>query len=151
MLSSLSLPFFSFCFLNPSKKLWLKLNRCLRRLWHKYALLSSLGIWWFVTGCGSGRNTLIFLSDVIDATRGHPVELQFFLNDLPGNDFNHIFQSFEQFKNLTVADYKGKILPPFYITGLPGSVGPTIPDFFLSKVSISFTLRLASTGTPRYL
>ena len=102
-------------------------------------------------GCGSGRNTLIFLSEVIDATRGHPVELQFFLNDLPGNDFNHIFQSFEQFKNLTVADYKGKILPPFYITGLPGSVGPTIPDFFLSKVSISFTLRLASTGTPRYL
>jgi hypothetical protein len=73
-------------------------------------------------GCGLGRNTLIFLSEVIDATRGHPVvELQFFLNDLPGNDFNHIFQSFEQFKNSTAAAHKGKILPPFYITGVPGS------------------------------
>ncbi|KAG2610366.1 hypothetical protein PVAP13_4KG188100 [Panicum virgatum] len=79
-------------------------------------------------GCGSGRNTLIFLSEVIDATRGHPVELQFFLNDLPGNDFNHIFQSFEQFKNLTVADYKGKILHPFYITGLPWSVVSYVLD-----------------------
>ncbi|PUZ61630.1 hypothetical protein GQ55_4G291600 [Panicum hallii var. hallii] len=72
-------------------------------------------------GCGSGKNTLIFLSEVVNATRGHPVELQFFLNDLPGNDFNHIFQSFEQLKNSTAADHKGERLPPFYITGVPGS------------------------------
>ncbi|CAN6208040.1 unnamed protein product [Urochloa humidicola] len=53
--------------------------------------------------------------------RYHPLELQFFMNDLPGNDFNHIFQSLEQFKNSIVADHKGERLPPFYISGVPGS------------------------------
>ena len=37
---------FSVC---PSKKLCLRLNQCLRRLWDKCALLSALQIWWFVT------------------------------------------------------------------------------------------------------
>ncbi|CAN6381262.1 unnamed protein product [Urochloa humidicola] len=72
-------------------------------------------------GCGSGKNTLIFLSEVINATRHHSVELQFFLNDLPGNDFNHIFQSLEQYKNSTAVDHKGERLPPFYVAGVPGS------------------------------
>lgn len=72
-------------------------------------------------GCGSGKNALIFLSEVINAMRGHPAELQFFLNDLPGNDFNQIFQSSEEFKNSTAADHKGERLPPFYIAGVPGS------------------------------
>ncbi|KAJ1258895.1 hypothetical protein BS78_10G111000 [Paspalum vaginatum] len=73
-------------------------------------------------GCGSGKNTLIFLSEVIDATRGLPVELQFFLNDLPGNDFNHIFQSYdEELKNSAMADHKGERPTPFYIAGVPGS------------------------------
>ncbi|PAN25138.1 hypothetical protein PAHAL_4G278400 [Panicum hallii] len=60
-------------------------------------------------GCGSGRNTLIFLSEVINATRGHPATI------------STIFQSFEQLKNSTAADHKGERLPPFYITGVPGS------------------------------
>ena len=59
-------------------------------------------------GCGSGDNTLIFLSEVISASGGHNmVGVQFFLNDLPGNDFNRIFQSVEQFKNSFTAHHKG--------------------------------------------
>ena len=73
-------------------------------------------------GCGSGDNTLIFLSEVISASGGHNmVGVQFFLNDLPGNDFNRIFQSVEQFKNSFTAHHKGERLLPFYIAGLSGS------------------------------
>ncbi|TVT99283.1 hypothetical protein EJB05_55358, partial [Eragrostis curvula] len=72
-------------------------------------------------GCSSGENTLIFISGVINATRGLPLELQFFLNDLPGNDFNHIFQSLQQFKKSISEDHKEETLPPFYVAGLPGS------------------------------
>uniref|UniRef100_A0ACD5YYC4 Uncharacterized protein n=1 Tax=Avena sativa TaxID=4498 RepID=A0ACD5YYC4_AVESA len=82
-------------------------------------------------GCSSGQNTLIFVSKVIEAIgRGwdkpksgcNPVEIQFFLNDLPGNDFNHVFRSLELFKESTAAKLKqNTLLPPFYIAGLPGS------------------------------
>ncbi|PUZ61559.1 hypothetical protein GQ55_4G285900 [Panicum hallii var. hallii] len=49
------------------------------------------------------------------------VGIQFFLNDLPGNDFNHIFQSVERFKNSVTTHHKGERLLPFYIAGLSGS------------------------------
>ncbi|CAL5037800.1 unnamed protein product [Urochloa decumbens] len=74
-------------------------------------------------GCGSGDNTaLIFLSEVINASSGHNVVgIQFFLNDLPGNDFNHVFQSVERFKNSVTAYQNGERGFPFYIAGLSGS------------------------------
>ncbi|EAZ36782.1 hypothetical protein OsJ_21119 [Oryza sativa Japonica Group] len=75
-------------------------------------------------GCSSGPNTLLVVSGVISmiSTSGYPekTELQFFLNDLPGNDFNYVFRSLQQLKQL--ADRKERLLePPYYIAGLPGS------------------------------
>ncbi|KAL5224410.1 hypothetical protein ABZP36_011049, partial [Zizania latifolia] len=53
-------------------------------------------------GCSVGANTLLFVSEVISTVADAqcdnselgrlPMELQFFLNDLPGNDFNQVFQ-----------------------------------------------------------
>ncbi|KAG6477406.1 hypothetical protein ZIOFF_066661 [Zingiber officinale] len=46
-------------------------------------------------GCSSGPNTLLLLSHVLSVATKLPttMELQFFLNDLPGNDFNSLFLS----------------------------------------------------------
>ncbi|KAJ1258810.1 hypothetical protein BS78_10G103300 [Paspalum vaginatum] len=82
-------------------------------------------------GCSSGPNTLGFVSEVIGIIarhckelglpHGHP-QIQFFLNDLPGNDFNNLFMLVEQF-NKSRARYQNddKAVLPYYICGLPGS------------------------------
>uniref|UniRef100_A0ACD5VCA4 Uncharacterized protein n=1 Tax=Avena sativa TaxID=4498 RepID=A0ACD5VCA4_AVESA len=77
-------------------------------------------------GCSSGPNTLLVVSEVVGAIRAfarkseserRAVEVQFFLNDLPGNDFNLVFRSLEHYDNLG----GGKEAPPCYVAGLPGS------------------------------
>lgn len=80
-------------------------------------------------GCSTGPNTLVFVSSVINAIADHCakrgqedyMEIQFFLNDLPGNDFNQLFRSLEQFKRSAAMDRKGSTLPPYYVSGLPNS------------------------------
>nr|CAB3470169.1 unnamed protein product [Digitaria exilis] len=81
-------------------------------------------------GCSSGPNTLRFVSEVIGIIAHYSKELglphnhrelQFFLNDLPGNDFNNLFELVDQFKKLTTRNLQGEELPPCYISGLPGS------------------------------
>jgi anthranilate O-methyltransferase len=48
-------------------------------------------------GCSSGPNTLLVVSEVLAAVAmvaggsAQPQHVQFFLNDLPGNDFNLVF------------------------------------------------------------
>uniref|UniRef100_A0ACD5W3E8 Uncharacterized protein n=1 Tax=Avena sativa TaxID=4498 RepID=A0ACD5W3E8_AVESA len=76
-------------------------------------------------GCSSGPNTLGFVSEVLNAIRTYSqnsedaaaTEVQFFLNDLPGNDFNLLFRSLEHYDNLD----GGKEIPSYYVAGLPGS------------------------------
>ncbi|OEL27899.1 Anthranilate O-methyltransferase 1 [Dichanthelium oligosanthes] len=79
-------------------------------------------------GCSSGPNTLILVTEVMsticdlaqmDDHRG--LELQFFLNDLPGNDFNLIFRSLKQLQLQNHAAMEKTAAPSYYIAGLPGS------------------------------
>ena len=92
-------------------------------------------------GCSSGPNALRFVSDVIRVTgdccrrsRRDPPELQFFLNDMPGNDFNSLFRSFARRS-------KKMAMAPHYVVGLPGSFytrlfpGRTV-HFFHSSYSL---------------
>ncbi|CAN6178607.1 unnamed protein product [Urochloa humidicola] len=81
-------------------------------------------------GCSSGPNTLRFVSEVIGIIARYCKELglphdrpqlQFFLNDLPGNDFNNLFKLVDQFKKSVARNRLGEALPPCYISGLPGS------------------------------
>ncbi|CAO1941970.1 unnamed protein product [Urochloa humidicola] len=109
---------------------------------HASASLSSAGAMVVADlGCSSGPNTLLVVSEVLGAVADrreaelammgghgqHPPpppakkHVQFFLNDLPGNDFNLVFQSLELFKKLAAAKDKGDSLPPYYVAGLPGS------------------------------
>ncbi|XBI37169.1 hypothetical protein VPH35_122553 [Triticum aestivum] len=76
-------------------------------------------------GCSSGPNTLRVVCEVIGAVQFYTrkseeerraVEVQFFLNDLPGNDFNIVFRSLEQLEDLG-----GRETQPYYVAGLPGS------------------------------
>ncbi|WVZ74842.1 hypothetical protein U9M48_022967 [Paspalum notatum var. saurae] len=93
-------------------------------------------------GCSSGPNTLLVVSEVLAAVANLHEEqaaaavsggrrqlpaprevqhLQFFLNDLPGNDFNLVFRSLELFKKLAAKENGEAALPPYYVAGLPGS------------------------------
>lgn len=82
-------------------------------------------------GCSSGPNTLLFISELISMiaqyckNTGLPCDqrqLQFFLNYLPGNDFNNLFKLVEHFNQVKGKKSPGREAPPpCYISGSPGS------------------------------
>jgi len=79
-------------------------------------------------GCAAGPNTLLFISRVIStivelckSSGDDYVELQFFLNDLPGNDFNELFRSIEKFKMPNITGERANLPPLYYIHGSPES------------------------------
>ncbi|KAG6480243.1 hypothetical protein ZIOFF_063723 [Zingiber officinale] len=73
--------------------------------------------------CSSGPNTLLVVSYVLSVAAKLPatMELQFFLNDLPRNDFNSLFLSLEGFKKRLEREIKGDLLVPYYVAGVAGS------------------------------
>ncbi|CAN6246322.1 unnamed protein product [Urochloa humidicola] len=125
---------------------------------HASSSLSSAGAMVIADlGCSSGPNTLLVVSEVLGAVadlreaelammmdgRQPPLQqhVQFFLNDLPGNDFNQVFQSLELFKKLAAGKDKGESLPPYYVAGLPGSFYTRLfPDHYVHLFHSSYCL-----------
>ncbi|XP_058100073.1 probable jasmonic acid carboxyl methyltransferase 2 [Magnolia sinica] len=116
-------------------------------------LAKSLGI--ADMGCSSGANTLLVVSEIIDAIDrkcrhlGCPSpEFRVFLNDLPGNDFNTIFKSLPGFYEKLKRD-KGPDFGPCFIAGMPGSFyGRVFPTNSLDFVHSSYSVHWLSQVPP---
>ncbi|XP_015868452.1 probable caffeine synthase MTL2 [Ziziphus jujuba] len=122
---------------------------------------SVIGVYYSVTpeclriadlGCSSGPNTLLVASeimDIIDAAsqclNNHQAPaFQVFLNDLPGNDFNTIFESLPSFYKRLEKE-KGSKFGPCFISGMPGSFyGRLFPRNFLHFIHSSYSLHFLS-------
>ncbi|KAM7273488.1 hypothetical protein ACFE04_028152 [Oxalis oulophora] len=79
-------------------------------------------------GCSSGPNTLLTISYIIDAVCRifqeknitKAPDFQVFLNDLPGNDFNKIFESLPDFLQKLKKE-KERLMSSCFISGHPSS------------------------------
>ena len=78
-------------------------------------------------GCSSGPNTFMAISEIMEAIHEiscrlsyQPPELMFFLNDLPGNDFNTLFKSLTNYKKKVREENETKHVP-YHVAGAPGS------------------------------
>lgn len=109
-------------------------------------------------GCSSGPNTLSVVSTIIETISDTccrlgqtPPEVQFFLNDLPGNDFNAIFSALPAFEDKVKEERVNKVTVPFYIAGVPGSFyGKLFPDKSIHFTHSSYSLHFLSQ-VPRIL
>jgi hypothetical protein len=101
-------------------------------------------------GCSSGPNTFLVISEIVDTVHGiyqqtnnKSPELQVFLNDLPGNDFNTVFKSLPAFYK-KLKEEKGDFGPCF-VSGLAGSFyGRLFPSQSLHFVHSSNSLHWLS-------
>ncbi|KAF9592507.1 hypothetical protein IFM89_015201 [Coptis chinensis] len=106
-------------------------------------------------GCSSGPNTLLAMSEIIDAidsTRrkfGHrSPEFRVILNDLPGNDFNTIFKSIPYFIE-TLKKEKGDEFGPCFVAGMPGSFyGRLFPNESINFIHSSYSAHFLSQVPP---
>ncbi|KAL6007158.1 hypothetical protein ACLOJK_032654 [Asimina triloba] len=102
-------------------------------------------------GCSSGPNSLLVISEIIDAIdksrrhlRRQSPEFRVFLNDLPNNDFNTLFRLFPGFHENLKRD-KGDDFGPCFMAGVPGSFyGRLFPDRSLHFVHSSYCLHWLS-------
>ncbi|XP_057419292.1 S-adenosyl-L-methionine:benzoic acid/salicylic acid carboxyl methyltransferase 1 isoform X2 [Lotus japonicus] len=102
-------------------------------------------------GCSSGPNTFFAVSEIIKAVEKLCQELNHkspeynvFFNDLPGNDFNNIFKSLDNFKGKLHDEMESRI-GPCYFFGVPGSFhGRIFPSRSLHFVHSSYSLQWLS-------
>nr|GMD84653.1 salicylate carboxymethyltransferase-like [Ipomoea batatas] len=100
-------------------------------------------------GCSSGPNSLLAVSNLVKAVddhrkklrRRHSPEFQIYLNDLPTNDFNTIFQSLPKHRREIAGDGSGLC----FFNGVPGSFhGRLFPTDSLHFVHSSYSLHWLS-------
>ncbi|MCD7457764.1 hypothetical protein HAX54_036067 [Datura stramonium] len=113
-------------------------------------------------GCSSGPNTLSNIKDILDKIEDasriklkQPApEFRVFLNDLPTNDFNAIFQAlpeFHQWLKQKGNDHENRGTSNIYVAAYPGSFyGRLFPDNCLHFIYSSYSLHWLS-GVPRGL
>lgn len=109
-------------------------------------------------GCSSGPNTLSTIRDIIKAVEfshsqeipSQPLpEFSFFLNDLPGNDFNAIFKSLPDFHIEVKRDAKNGGCPSIFIAAYPGSFyGRLFPESNIHFIHASYSLHWLSKIPP---
>ncbi|CAF2032567.1 unnamed protein product [Brassica oleracea var. botrytis] len=109
-------------------------------------------------GCSSGPNTLSTIRDIIKAVisahrREIPSqllpELNFFLNDLPGNDFNSIFKTLPDFHLELKRDTSDDESPSVFIAAYPGSFyGRLFPEKTVHFIYASYSLHWLSKVPP---
>ncbi|KAJ0986999.1 hypothetical protein J5N97_005355 [Dioscorea zingiberensis] len=92
-------------------------------------------------GCSSGPNAFLVISQIMGAVIGSKAkEIMFLLNDLPGNDFNTIFQSLSGYEKKFKKE-KGDQVLPYYVAGVPGSFyGRLFPANSLHFAHSSYSL-----------
>ncbi|KNA23979.1 hypothetical protein SOVF_020280 [Spinacia oleracea] len=103
-------------------------------------------------GCSSGPTALAAVSEIIDMViercrnmdRHSSPKIMVYLNDLPGNDFNGVFELLSNFQNKFKKE-KGDDFEPCFIAGLPGSFyGRLLPNNTLHFVHSSSSLHWLS-------
>ncbi|OIT39467.1 PREDICTED: salicylate carboxymethyltransferase-like [Nicotiana attenuata] len=111
-------------------------------------------------GCSSGPNTLSNLKDMLDKIESssrnklkqQAPEFRVFLNDLPTNDFNAIFQALPNFHQLLKQKRKNDEnggTSNIYIAAYPGSFyGRLFPDHCLHFIYSSYSLHWLSKVPP---
>ncbi|CAN4080111.1 unnamed protein product [Withania somnifera] len=107
-------------------------------------------------GCSSGPNTLSNVKDILDKIEDtsrnklkQPApEFRVFLNDLPTNDFNAIFQAlpeFHQWLKQKRYNHQNRGTSNIYVAAYPGSFyGRLFPDHFLHFIYSSYSLHWLS-------
>ncbi|WCJ39327.1 S-adenosyl-L-methionine-dependent methyltransferases superfamily protein [Euphorbia peplus] len=103
-------------------------------------------------GCSSGPNTLLPLWEIIETIDSTCTKLnkklpnlQYILNDLPGNDFNTIFRSLVPNFHRRLEKAKGKKFEHCLVGAMPGNFyGRLFPSDSLHFVHSSFSLHWSS-------